>query len=364
MVAQRASDLFINAGVPIHAKIDGKMCVLNDTVLDNHEIRDLICDVMSDKQINRFERECELNKALQYNKLGRFRVNVFRQRSEIVVVLRHINATIPSFSSLGLPDILPELAVQSRGLVLIVGATNVGKSTTLAAMVDHRNENVPGHILTIEDPIEYVYQHKKSIVNQREVGLDTLSYENALKNALREAPDAILIGEIREREAMQYAITYAENGHLCLSTLHASNGTQALERILSFFPDDCHKKISLDLALNLRTVIAQRLIPGKKGQRVVAVEVMKNTPYIADLIAQGKIGDIKEAMKRSTEPGMQSFDDAIFELYSHDKISQQNAMQYADSEHDMELLIRLGRNQVERNVDDLNIKQEKDDDTI
>lgn len=278
---------------------------------------------------------------LSITEVGRFLINLFRQRGDISMVVRYINNKIPSLEELNLPPILKSILMELRGLVLVVGAMGSGKSTTLASMIDYRNQNQSGHILTIEDPIEFIHQHKKSIVDKREVGIDTMSYDNALINAMREAPDVILIGEIRERNAMKHAIAYAETWHLCISTLHANNANQAMDRIINFFPEDARKQILMDLSLNLRAVISMRLVPGIQNQRMAAVELLLNTPYIADLIEKGTIDDIKEAMERSTEQGMQTFDQALLNLYRNGAISQENAIKYADSKNNVGLQIRL-----------------------
>lgn len=283
----------------------------------------------------------ELNMGLSIPQVGRFRINLFRQRGDISMVVRYIQSKIPSMEQLNLPPILKSIVMELRGLVLVVGATGSGKSTTLAAMIDYRNENQSGHILTIEDPIEFIHQHKKSIVDQREVGIDTMSYDNALVNAMREAPDVILIGEVRERSTMKQAIAYAETGHLCISTLHANNAYQTMDRIINFFPEDARKQVLMDLSLNLRAIISLRLVPGVNNQRMAAVELLLNTPYVADLIEKGKIDDIKEAMERSTEQGMQTFDQALLKLYRSGAISMENAIKYADSKNNVSLQIRL-----------------------
>ena len=288
-----------------------------------------------------FEQSLELNMALSVTGAGRFRINLFRQRGEISMVVRYIKGIIPSLSQLQLPPILTSLIMELRGLVLVVGAAGSGKSTTLAAMIDHRSDNHPGHILTIEDPLEYLHRHKKSIVDQREVGIDTLNYDNALKNAMREAPDVIMIGEIRERETMKHAIAYAETGHLCLSTLHANNANQALDRIINFFPEDARQQLLLDLSLNLRAIISLRLVPGEQSVRIPAVEVLINSPYISDLIEKGKVDEIKNVMARSREQGMQTFDQSLYDLYKEGKISKENATRFADSKNNVGLQIRL-----------------------
>ena len=273
--------------------------------------------------------------------IGRFRVNIFRQRGEVAMVIRTIKTEIPDYRSLGLPDTLPKLVMQKRGLVLFVGGTGSGKSTSLASLIDFRNSNSAGHIITIEDPVEFVHRHKRSIVNQREVGIDTASYEDALHNTLRQAPDVILIGEIRSRETMEHALAFAETGHLCLSTLHANNANQALDRIINFFPEDRYKQLFLDLSLNLRGIVSQRLIPTVDGKRAAAIEVLLGTPRVCDLIKNGKIDDIKEVMEKSATQGMQTFDSALYQLYRDGRISLQEALQNADSVNNLRLRIQL-----------------------
>ncbi|KAA3624188.1 MAG: PilT/PilU family type 4a pilus ATPase, partial [Proteobacteria bacterium] len=298
--------------------------------------------MMTERQLADYERDLEMNLGLSVSGVGRFRVNVFQQRGEVSMVIRYVKNEIPSIEDLGLPQILKNFAMVKRGLVLMVGATGSGKSTSLAAMIDFRNNNAPGHILTVEDPIEFLHKHKRSVVNQREIGFDTHNYHNALVNALREAPDVILIGEIRDRETMESAIKYAETGHLCLSTLHSNNANQTLDRIVNFFPDTAHRQLLLDLSLNLRGIVSQRLIPGKDGQkRVAAVEVMMNTPYIAQLIQEGQIPEIKNIMGKGTDQGMQTFDQALYDLYSEGKITLEDALENSDSRNDLALRIRM-----------------------
>lgn len=341
MVDKSASDLFFSVGTPPHIKIEGVILPIGHVPLKAQQMAEIALSLMNDDQRKEFEATMELNIGLSIPAVGRFRINLFRQRGDISMVVRYIKNKIPSIEQLNLPPILKSIVMELRGLVLVVGATGSGKSTTLAAMIDYRNQNQSGHILTIEDPIEFLHQHKKSIVDQREVGIDTMSYDNALVNAMREAPDVILIGEIRERNAMKHAIAYAETGHLCISTLHANNANQAMDRIINFFPEDARKQVLLDLSLNLRAIISMRLIPGVNQQRMVAVEVLLNTPYVSDLIEKGKIDEIKEVMERSTEQGMQTFDQALLELYKNGLISEENAIKYADSKNNVGLQIRL-----------------------
>jgi twitching motility protein PilU len=296
---------------------------------------------MNDEQIREFESTMECNLAISVGQLGRFRVNVFRQRGDTSLVIRYIKGEIPSIEELYLPQVLKKIVMEKRGLVLVVGSTGSGKSTTLASMIGYRNENTTGHILTIEDPIEFLHTHKKSVVNQREIGLDSMSYENALKNAMREAPDVILIGEIRDQATMQHAIAYAETGHLCLSTLHANNANQALDRIVNFFPDSAHRQLYNDLSMNLKAVISQRLLQTKEGGRRAAVEVMVQTAYIAELIQKGKIHDIKDAMEQGDQRGMMTFDQALYDLYKEGAVSLEEALNHADSRNNLALRIRL-----------------------
>jgi twitching motility protein PilU len=341
MVDKGASDLFFSVGAPPNIKIEGIIAPVGQVPLKSQQMAEIALSLMNDEQRKEFDATFELNMALSINGVGRFRINMFRQRGDVSMVVRYIKSDIPSLEELNLPPILQSIIMELRGLVLVVGATGSGKSTTLAAMIDHRNQNHRGHILTIEDPVEYIHQHKKSIVDQREVGIDTLSYDNALKNAMREAPDVILIGEIRERSSMKHAISYAETGHLCISTLHANNANQALDRVINFFPEEARRQVLLDLSLNLRAIISLRLIPGVANQRVVAVELLLNTPYIADLIEKGKVDEIKEVMERSTEQGMQTFDQALLKLYQKGSISKENAIKFADSKNNVGLQIRL-----------------------
>ena len=341
MVQKSASDIFFSTGAPVNIKTEGDTMPVGDKPMQPGQVRKLAYSVMSDAQIKEFEATFECNLAISISGLGRFRVNVFRQRGDAAMVIRYIKGDIPEIERLNLPPILKELIMEQRGLILVVGSTGSGKSTSLASMIEHRNRTRTGHILTIEDPIEYIYSHKKSVVDQREVGLDTLSYEAALKNAMREAPDVILIGEIRDASTMQHAIAYAETGHLCLSTLHANNSNQALDRIINFFPDTAHRQLYTDLSLNLKAVISQRLVLGMNGQRVPAVEMMLLTPFVSELIQKGDVHSLKEAMEQGNEHGMQTFDQSLYQLYKSDKISLEEALKHSDSRNNLSLKIRL-----------------------
>jgi len=341
MVAHGASDLFLSSDAAPGLKIQGQIKRLPEAPLTATRIKTLAYSVMREAQIRQFETELECDLAIAMDQLGRFRVNVYRQRGDVAVVVRHINSQIPSMQALGLPPVLKTLAMLKRGLVLVVGAAGSGKSTTLAALLDYRNEMASGHILTVEDPMEFEHQHKKSIIDQREVGLDTLSFDEALRHAMREAPDVIMIGEIRDKSTMQHAMAYAETGHLCVSTLHANNANQAIQRILNFFPETAHHQILMDLSLNLKGVIGQRLLRGKSGQLVPAVEVMLLSPYIADLIQKGQTDEIKSAIAKSTDSGMITFDQSLYELYEKGDITQAQAIEQADSKTDLSLRIRL-----------------------
>jgi twitching motility protein PilU len=343
MVHKSASDLFITAGVPPSMKIHGKITPVVKGSLTPDQARQIVYSIMNEKQRQEFEEERECNFALSRSGIGRFRVNVFQQRNQVGMVLRRIETHIPTFDDLNLPPTLQDLAMTKRGIVLFVGGTGSGKSTSLASMVDYRNRTSTGHIITIEDPIEYVHQHQSCIVTQREVGIDTDNFESALVNTLRQAPDVILIGEIRHRETMEYAIAFAETGHLCLATLHANNANQALDRIINFFPEDRRSQLLMDLSLNLKAVVAQRLIPRADGQgRRVAVEVLVNTPLIAELILRGEVHGIKELMKKSAEHGMRTFDQALYELFREGHITEQDALRNADSANEVRIMIKLG----------------------
>lgn len=342
MVKRCASDLFITVGMPPSLKVDGKINALDNAALSPERARELVYSVMTDGQRREFEHTHECNFAISESGLGRFRVSAFYQRNQVGMVLRRILTDIPTLDSLYLPSILKDLALVKRGLVIFVGGTGTGKSTTLAAMIGYRNQNGDGHVVTLEDPIEYVHQHAGCIITQREVGLDTESYEVGLKNTLRQAPDVILIGEIRTRETMDYAIAFAETGHLCLSTLHANNANQALDRIINFFPEDRRSQLLLDLSLNLKAIVAQQLIPRTDGEgRRAAIEVLTNTPLAAEYIRNGEIHKLKDLMKRSTQQGMKTFDQSLFELYKAGEICYEDAIHHADSANEVRLMIKL-----------------------
>ena len=342
MTSKGGSDLFITAGFPPAIKIDGRMTPVSSQALTASHTADLARAIMNDKQTAGFELSKEANFAISPGDLGRFRVSAFVQMSCVGMVLRTITTTIPRLDDLRLPEVLKDVVMTKRGLVIMVGATGSGKSTTLAAMVGYRNENSYGHIITIEDPVEYVHPHKNCVITQREVGVDTDSFEAALKNSLRQAPDVIQIGEIRDRETMEHAIAFAETGHLCLATLHANSANQALDRIINFFPEERRAQLLMDLSLNLKGLISQRLIPLKETKgRCVAIEIMLNSPLISDLIFKGNVHEIKEIMKKSRELGMQTFDQALFDLYEADTISYEDALRNADSVNDLRLAIKL-----------------------
>jgi len=342
MVSKGGSDLFITAGFPPAMKIDGRMTPVSSQALSGSHTADLARAIMNDKQAAGFELSKEANFAISPGDLGRFRVSAFMQMGSVGMVLRVITTTIPKFEDLQLPEVLKDVIMTKRGLVIMVGATGSGKSTTLAALVGYRNENSYGHIITIEDPVEFVHPHRNCVITQREVGVDTDSFEAALKNSLRQAPDVIQIGEIRDRETMEHAIAFAETGHLCLATLHANSSNQALDRIINFFPEERRQQLLMDLSLNLKGLVSQRLIPKKEAKgRVVAMEILLNSPLISDLIFKGEVHEIKEIMKKSRELGMQTFDQALFDLYEADKISYEDALRNADSVNDLRLNIKL-----------------------
>jgi twitching motility protein PilU len=342
MVERKASDLFFTSNAPVKIKIEGQILPVNKQILSPETVRQAAYGLMTPEQAEHFNEELEIDFALSEHGLGRFRVNVFYQRGYPAIVLRYITADMPKLDGLGMPQVYKDLVMLKRGLILMVGAAGSGKSTTLAAMIDYRNENCSDHILTIEDPIEYLHTNKKSLVNQREVGLDTKSYERALRSAMRAAPDVILIGEIRDRETMEAAIYLAGTGHLCISTLHANNCAETLDRIINLFPNDQHNQVFLDLSQYLRAVLSQRLVMGKNGKRVAAAEVMLNTPHISELIKKGDVVGVKEAVRSTTEKDMQSFDVALFTLYKQGKIDLEEALKNADSRTNLEAKINFG----------------------
>ncbi len=341
IVKEDGSDLYFSTGAPPSMKVLGKLSPITDKPYGKGEIKEIAYSIMDADQIVEFEHKPEMNLAISEKNIGRFRVNIFKQRSEVAMVVRVIKTEIPHFRDLGLPEIVPKLVLQKRGLVLFVGGTGSGKSTSLASLIDYRNTHTSGHIITIEDPVEFLHPHKKSIINQREVGVDTDSYEDALQNTLRQAPDVILIGEIRSRETMEHALAFAETGHLCLSTLHANNANQALERIINFFPEERHKQLYLDLSLNLRGIVSQRLVPTVDDKRAAAIEVLLGTPRVIDLIKGGNVTEIREVMQKSENQGMKTFDSALCELYNAGKITLQEALLNADSRNNLRLKIQL-----------------------
>jgi twitching motility protein PilU len=352
MASKKASDLFITAGFPPAFKVDGKMTPVSSQPLSHQHTRELARSIMNDRQTAEFETTHECNFAISPHGIGRFRVNVFMQQQHVGMVMRTITTKIPDLDAMGMPPILKEVVMSKRGLVILVGATGSGKSTTLAAMLGHRNQNSFGHIITIEDPVEYVHEHGKCIITHREVGVDTVSWEAALKNTLRQAPDVILIGEIRDRETMEYAVAFAETGHLCMATLHANSANQALDRIINFFPEERREQLLMDLSLNTKALISQRLIPKKDGTgRAAAMEILLNSPLISDLIFKGEVHAIKGVMAKSRELGMQTFDQSLFDLYESDAISYEDALKNADSVNDLRLKIKLeSRHTTDRDV--------------
>ncbi len=351
MQTKGGSDLFLTADFPPAFKIDGKLTPVSSVPLTAQHTVELARAVMNDRQAAEFEARKELNFAIAPQGIGRFRVNVFVQLGRVGMVLRTIQSRIPTLTELQMPAVMPELVMTKRGLIIVVGATGSGKSTSLAAMIGHRNEHSHGHIVTIEDPVEFVHPHGNCIVTHREVGVDTESWEAALKNSLRQAPDVIMIGEIRDRETMEHAIAFAETGHLCLATLHSNNANQALDRVINFFPEDRRAQLLMDLSLNLRAIISQRLLPLESGKgRAAAVEIMLNSPLIADLIFKGEISGIKEVMKKSRELGMQTFDQALFDLFEAGRISLADALRNADSVNDLRLNVKLNSKREQRDL--------------
>jgi twitching motility protein PilU len=364
MVEKGGSDLFITAGVAPSMKVNGKVWPVTKTVLTPDMTREFVYGAMSDKQRAEFDETHECNFAISARGIGRFRVSAFFQRNQCGMVLRRIEVKIPEIDDLSLPNIVKELAMTKRGLIMFVGATGTGKSTSLAAMIGFRNHNSRGHIISIEDPIEFIHQHQGCIVTQREVGIDTDSFEVALKNTLRQAPDVILIGEVRTRQTMEYSVQFAETGHLCLATLHANNANQALDRIIQFFPPEQHGQIWMDLSLNLRAIVAQQLVPTPDGKgRKAVIEVLINTPLAADLIRKGQVHKLKDLMAKSNEMGMRTFDQALYELYSEGSVTYEDALAHADSANDLRLMIKLGTDaqgadKLSSSVDKLTIQQD------
>ncbi len=342
MVEKKASDLFFTCFAPVKIKIDGKIMPVNKLELTPKMVKQAAMELMDEDQLEEFSKELEIDFAISKPKLGRFRVNIFQQRGNIGMVLRYISSELPNLDELNMPTVLKELVMFRRGLVMMVGSTGCGKSTTLAGMINYRNEKTSSHILTIEDPIEFLHPNKRSIVNQREVGIDTQSYERALKSAMREAPDVILIGEIRDREAMEAALSLAGTGHLVITTLHSNNAPETLDRIINMFPQDQHRQIYMDLSQYLRAIVSQRLVRSNTGKRLAAVEVMLNTPHVGELINRGEISKVKEAFVQSSEAGMQSFDSALLELYKSGKIGMEEALANADSRANLEASIHFG----------------------
>jgi len=342
MISKKASDLFITTGFPPAFKVDGQLTPVSNQILTSQHTQELARSIMNDRQAAEFESSHECNFAISPQGIGRFRVNVFMQQQRVGMVLRTITTKIPDLDEMGLPPILKDVVMTKRGLVILVGGTGSGKSTTLAAMIGYRNKNSHGHIITIEDPVEYVHEHINCVVTHREVGVDTDSWHNALKNTLRQAPDVILIGEIRDHETMEHAVAFAETGHLCLATLHANSANQALDRIINFFPEERRMQLLMDLSLNVKALISQRLIPKKDGTgRAAAIEILLNSPLIADLIFKGEVNSIKEVMAKSRELGMETFDGALFSLYEDGKVSYEEALKNADSVNDLRLRIKL-----------------------
>ena len=363
MVEKKASDVYLTVASPPMYRIEGIIQPVGDHTFTPQDLETLAKSIMNERQWQQFNERLEMNLAVSLPRVSRFRVNVFRQRGSVGMVVRRVKVEIQSVHELGLPPVLKEIAMTKQGLVLVVGATGSGKSTTLAAMIDHRNSNSPGHIISVEDPIEFVHRHKRCIVNQREVGFDTHSFQEALKNAMRQAPDVILVGEIRDSETMEAAITFADTGHLCLGTLHSTNANQSFERILNFFPSDRHPQILMQLSLNLRSIISQRLIPSVDGKRVVAVEILMDTPRVKDLIKKEQIDVLKEAMEQGIQEGCQTFDQALFTLYKEGKISLEQALVNADSANNLRLKIKMEGLKGDEAIDKLLEKDRKDQKT-
>jgi twitching motility protein PilU len=352
MADRGGSDMFFTTGAPVSMNIEGKMHPIGKAPLEPGMVKNIAYSVMDETQKMGFEATMEMNMGMSLKNVGRFRINIYMQRGEVSMVIRYIKADVPTIDELNLPQQLKELVMKRKGLVLVVGSTGSGKSTTLASMVDHRSHAMPGHILTIEDPIEFTFNHNKSIVGQREVGLDTLSYENALREAMREAPDVIMIGEVRDRETMEAAIQYADTGHLCLSTLHAVNANQTLDRILSFFPPDARNQILMDMSMNLQAIVSQRLVSGMDGKRIAAIEILINSPYISDLIRRGDFHEIKQVMEKGEADGMQTFDQSLYTLFKDGRIDIKTALSHADSRSNLEWKINFGGGVAEQQKED------------
>jgi len=364
MVDKQASDLFFVTAAPPNMKVQGATSAISKKAFESGQVKQLAYTLLSDEQIRDFEINRELNLGFTLAGVGRFRVNIYIQRSEVSMVIRYIKWDIPSIDELGLPQVLKKIVMNKTGMVLVVGSTGSGKSTTLASMIDYRNKLEGGHILTIEDPIEFVFRHDKSIVSQREVGIDTLSYENALREALREAPEVIMIGEARDSKTMKAAITFADTGHLCMTTLHAVNANQAMDRIMNMFPTDMRNQLLMDLSLNLKAVVSQRLIPGMKGKLACAVEILLNTPYISELLREGNFSAIKEIMEKGETTGMQTFDQSLYKLYKSDQITIKSALAYADSSTNLEWRLNFGDDGNKDTRHDLNKQGDLDDLTL
>ncbi len=356
MSEKQASDMYFTTGAPVSCRIEGSLRPVGKSMLNPGMTKKLAYDLLTPTQIKDFEKNLELNLGVSYTDLGRFRINIYLQRGEVSMVIRYIKAEIPSIDELGLPEVYKTMIMRKKGLILIVGATGMGKSTSLASMLDHRNMTQSGHILTIEDPIEFMFHHKKCIVSQREVGLDTLSFENALREAMRETPDVIMIGESRDREAMEAALRYADTGHLCLTTLHATNAYQTLDRMLNFFPSNAHNQILMDLSLNLNCIMAQRLVKTESGDRVPAIEIMVNTPYISKLIRDGNFHEINDIMAKGNDADMKTFDQSLLELFKAGKINLETALANADSSNELEWKINFGGG-----IREVGGKEEKED---
>ena len=358
IVSRDASDLYLSTGACPSMRVQGTIRKVGGSILEPGVVEEMARHIMDADQNAAFDKRPEMNLAIDEEGIGRFRVNIFRQQNEVAMVIRVIKTEIPDFRTLGLPDLLPDLVMEKRGLILFVGGTGSGKSTSLASLIDHRNTNSAGHIITIEDPIEYIHPHKESIVNQREIGVDTNCYEDALENTLRQAPDVILIGEIRNRETMEHALAFAETGHLCLSTLHANNANQALDRIVNFFPEDRHKQLFMDLSLNIRGIISQRLIPTVDNKRAAAIEILLGTPRVRDLIKDGKVDELKEVLD-SKSTGMQSFDTALYNLYEAGVITLNQALKNADSANNLKIRAAQSAGVQSRIKSTLEIKEDK-----